>query len=136
MDSLKYRTFSIKEKRMRTHFTLQLKKFWLSLLLLFTFFSTPLFSQLSPNSEVSLLTVSQGEELYSSFGHSALRIYDPVLGIDNVYNYGTFSFDDDFYMKFTKGQLDYMLSISPFENEYDGWVNFENRSVIKQVLNL
>ena len=96
----------------------------------------PLSAQLSPQSEVSILTVGPGDELYSIFGHSALLIYDPEFSIQNVYNYGTFSFDDDFYKKFTKGQLDYMLSISTFSDEYRGWVKFENRDVTRQVLNL
>lgn len=108
---------------------------FLSLLFIFSG-STSVSAQLSPQSEVSILTIGPGDELYSTFGHSALLIQDPELSIRNVYNYGTFSFDDDFYMKFAKGQLDYMLSVSPFENEYYGWTTIENRDVTKQVLNL
>ena len=104
---------------------------------LFVFSSyLPISAQLSPRSEVSILTIGQGDELYSAFGHSALLISDPELSIQHVYNYGTFSFDDDFYAKFTKGQLDYMLSIGSFQDEYYGWTTIENRYVIKQVLDL
>ena len=53
------------------------------------------------NVSVSLLTVSPGTELYSLFGHSAIRIQDPLHGIDDVYNFGTFDFDTpNFGLKF------------------------------------
>lgn len=96
----------------------------------------PVSAQLSSESEVSILTIGQGDELYSTFGHSALLISDPQLQMQDVYNYGTFSFDNGFYTKFTKGQLDYMLSISPLPIEYYGWTTIENRDVVQQVLDL
>lgn len=105
------------------------------LFILFIFISHPVFSQLSEKSEISLLTVGQGKDLYSAFGHSALYISDPESHIDDVYNYGTFSFGPDFYLKFTKGELDYMLSVATFDEEFYSWTS-ENRSVVKQVLNL
>ena len=48
--------------------------------------------KLSGKAEISILTCDPGKELYSSFGHTAIRIIDPVLGFDKVYNYGTFDF--------------------------------------------
>lgn len=86
--------------------------------------------------QVSLLTVMPGEELYSTFGHSALRITDTVTHQDIVYNYGTFNFDDpDFYTKFVRGKLLYYLSTDDFqsfvaENQQD------NRGITEQILNL
>jgi hypothetical protein len=77
-----------------------------------------------------------GEELYSTFGHSALRITDTVTHQDIVYNYGTFNFDDpDFYTKFIRGKLLYYLSTDRFdsfvlENQQD------NRGITEQILNL
>src|SRR3954452_14198245 len=60
---------------------------------------------------ISLLTCAPGQELYSTFGHTAIRITDSFNHNDIVYNYGTFNFDDpDFYMKFVRGKLDYFLS--------------------------
>src|SRR5882724_6830896 len=70
---------------------------------------------------ISLLTCGPGEELYSTFGHSAMRITDKASNLDIVYNYGTFEFGPDFYMKFTRGKLNYFLSIqafSDFVNDY------------------
>lgn len=72
--------------------------------------------------EISLLTCSSGDELYSAYGHSAVRLKDPKLGLDVVFNYGTFDFDTPFfYLKFLNGTLDYMLSTtsySRFINSY------------------
>ncbi|OYW20423.1 MAG: hypothetical protein B7Z54_01210, partial [Sphingobacteriales bacterium 12-47-4] len=63
----------------------------------------------------SLLTCTPGEELYSSFGHSALRMVNSENGSDLVFNYGTFDFDDpDFYTKFTQGKLLYFVSVDAF----------------------
>ncbi|HEV7350207.1 DUF4105 domain-containing protein [Telluribacter sp.] len=91
---------------------------------------------LSPEARVSLITVGPGEELYSSFGHSALWIYDPGTGLDNAYSYGTFNFNaDNFYVKFLRGTLPYQISVAPLQPQLFYWRS-ENRSVIEQVLNL
>jgi hypothetical protein len=93
-------------------------------------------ANLSPAARITLLTASPGEELYSVFGHSALRVSDPVAGIDEVYNYGTFDFDTPFfYYRFTRGQLYYKLSVTSMQRfmlEYQ----YEGRAVYEQVLNL
>jgi hypothetical protein len=92
--------------------------------------------RLSDQADISLLTASPGQELYSVFGHSALRVNDPLYGIDEVYNYGTFDFDTpNFYIKFFQGKLLYKLSVTSFRQflwEYD----YEGREVVEQRLNL
>ncbi len=90
---------------------------------------------LSPEAEVSVLTCSPGGELYSLFGHSAIRIHDPVKHIDVVFNYGTFSFDENFYFNFAMGRLNYSLSIQGMENFLRAY-KIEDRSVVEQVLRL
>jgi len=84
---------------------------------------------------ISLLTCSPGEELYSTFGHTALRVVDSASGTDQVYNYGTFEFGPDFYMKFIRGKLLYFLSVEEFR-EFVGLYQYENRSIKEQVLQL
>lgn len=85
---------------------------------------------------VSLLTCAPGADLYSSFGHTAIRIQDRSLHTDYVFNYGTFQFDQpNFYLKFIRGKLDFMLSISTFE-EFMYEYRVTQRSVTEQVLNL
>jgi hypothetical protein len=90
----------------------------------------------SSHLRISVLTCAQGEELYSVFGHTAIRIIDSTRQTDIVYNYGTFDFGDpDFYTKFTRGKLDYFLSASTlpeFMYEYQS----EKRDVTEQVLRL
>ncbi len=93
-------------------------------------------SNLSNSSEVSLLTCEQGEELYSIFGHSAIRIQDSINNVDRVYNYGTFDFNTpNFYLKFSRGNLDYMLSVAKLNNFLPQYF-YENRGVTEQVLDL
>ena len=69
--------------------------------------------ELSPSAEISIITCDPGQEaLYAAFGHSAIRINDPVLGIDLAYNYGVFDFNQpNFYLNFTRGHLIYKLSV-------------------------
>mgnify|MGYP003676530414 CR=1 FL=1 len=92
--------------------------------------------QLSVYSEVSIVTAGPGTELYEAFGHSAIRIKDPVLRLDLIYNYGMFDFDQpNFYSNFTKGKLLYKLARYDFKyfltsNKRD------KRWVKQQVLNL
>jgi hypothetical protein len=87
--------------------------------------------------EVSLLTVDPGTELYSSFGHSAIRLREiGPDGRDLVFNFGTFDFDTpNFYGKFATGKLNYMLSVVPYDRfiiEYD----YYKRGLREQVLDL
>lgn len=105
--------------------------------LLLLFFSLNGFGQkLSPETQVSLLTISPSGELYSTFGHSAIRISDPAQMIDQNYNYGTFNFNaPGFYMKFLRGYLNYQISSYNSYVEMEYW-NRENRLITEQVLNL
>ncbi|WP_222984650.1 DUF4105 domain-containing protein [Flagellimonas meishanensis] len=92
--------------------------------------------QLTDRAQISLLTCAAGDELYYSFGHTALRVQDPVLGIDVVYNYGTFDFNrPNFYLNFVKGKLVYSLSRRSFDAFlYD--YELERRWVKEQILDL
>ncbi len=92
--------------------------------------------ELSPLSEISVLTAGSGTELYSSFGHSAFRVKDPTLGIDAVYNYGMFDFTTpNFYTKFTQGKLNYTLARQRFPYFLLGYEQ-EKRWVKEQSLDL
>ncbi|RZJ76867.1 MAG: DUF4105 domain-containing protein [Flavobacterium sp.] len=92
--------------------------------------------RLSSEAKISLLTCGPGNELYSVFGHTALRISDPLSNLDIVYNYGTFDFDTpNFYLKFAKGDLQYLLSSSSYEDFVYTYVYYD-RDVFEQVLNL
>ncbi|MDP4238583.1 MAG: DUF4105 domain-containing protein [Bacteroidota bacterium] len=85
---------------------------------------------------ISLITCSPGEEVYSKFGHTAIRINDSKKGIDLVFNYGIFSFEtENFYYKFIKGETDYQLGI--YDTRYFLPEYAERNSVVwEQTLNL
>lgn len=92
--------------------------------------------QLSSKASVSVITCGPGTELYSAFGHSAFRVFDPELGIDIIYNYGTFDFNaPNFYLNFAKGNLIYFLSTADF-SRFLLMYQYENRWVKNQLLNL
>jgi Domain of unknown function (DUF4105) len=85
---------------------------------------------------ISLLTCTPGEELYSTFGHSALRITDSVSRSDIVYNYGTFNFDEPgFYTKFIRGKLTFYLSTDEYDSFLASYAE-EKRGITEQVLQL
>jgi hypothetical protein len=98
------------------------KRFFCSLLAILFLFASPAraaeenqssgLPTLSPAAKISLVTCSPGDELYTAFGHSAIRILDPELGFDRLYNFGTFDMTvDNFYLRFARGDLLYQLSV-------------------------
>ncbi len=110
------------------------------LFLLFLVTAVPVRAQLpdslSQRTRISLLTILPGDAVYSSFGHSALRVSDPGTGFDAVFNYGTFDFEDPLFLpKFVYGKLDYFLSVAPFRYTIRA-SEIERRPIIEQVLNL
>ncbi|AKD02782.1 DUF4105 domain-containing protein [Pontibacter korlensis] len=91
---------------------------------------------LSPQAKISLITCSSGPDLYAIFGHSAVRVNDPATGLDVIFNYGTFDFDEpNFYLKFAQGKLRYKLSVAHFRDFVYSY-SMDNRSVYEQELNL
>lgn len=93
-------------------------------------------TQLSHQANISLITCGPGNELYSVFGHTAIRVYDPSTRFDVVYNFGTFDFDTpNFYPKFVKGDLQYYASASSYYDFVSAY-QYYNRDVFEQVLNL
>lgn len=90
----------------------------------------------SSNYQISLLTISPGTDVYSLFGHTAVRVKDLKSEDDITYNYGTFDFKTkNFLIKFLRGKLPYQLSRAPFYAfmyEY----NETQRSVTEQILDI
>ncbi|MBK0370733.1 lipoprotein N-acyltransferase Lnb domain-containing protein [Flavobacterium agrisoli] len=91
---------------------------------------------LSTQAKVSVLTCGTGNESYSLFGHTAIRVKDSVQGLDVVYNYGAFDFNTpNFVAKFAKGDLQYFVvahSYADFIYNYTA----EKRSVYEQELQI
>lgn len=92
-----------------------------ALLLLSLLPMLPLQAQtLSPDASITLLTCTPGLPLYYHYGHSAIRVQDPMflspdsnyMPIDWTFNYGVFDFNQPgFYTKFVEGKTDYLLWI-------------------------
>lgn len=85
---------------------------------------------------VSVLTCAAGEETYTIWGHTAVRMIDSVNHTDLVYNYGTFDFEEpNFVPKFVKGSLLYFISATSFQQFLYEYQYFK-RDIDEQVLNL
>ena len=93
--------------------------------------------RLSDQAEISVLTLGPSqEEVFTAFGHSAFRVYDPVNRIDAAYNYGVFDFDQpNFYLNFAMGNNLYMLGVMSYPHFEYAYIS-ENRYIHEQVLNL
>ena len=109
----------------------------LPLLLLFGLFtSSQLIAQDSTKGalQISILTCAPGEDVYTAWGHTAIRIIDSAKQTDIVFNFGTFDFNTpNFLVAFVKGNLNYFLSADNFQNfilEYQ----YYGRSIKEQVL--
>ena len=86
--------------------------------------------------EVSLLTCSPHEEIYSLYGHSAIRWHDLRSDNDIVFNWGVFDFrKPHFVARFVFGLTDYELGVFPF-NFFWPYYQKVGSSVVEQVLNL
>ncbi|WP_258100279.1 DUF4105 domain-containing protein [Marinoscillum pacificum] len=115
-------------------------KFQALLFSIILFISVPSFSQgvtLSKEAEIYIMTLGpyQGE-LYSAFGHSAIHLKDPIKGVDWVYNYGVFDFDqENFYWNFARGKMLYKLGMSRYKGFFEAYKE-DNRYIIEQKLNL
>lgn len=126
----------------------QLKNFFRTLIVLFCIISATSAQaqqELEPeyldSVEVSLLTCSPHEEIYSLYGHSALRWHDlhqegARAGEDLAFNWGIFNFDKPYFVaRFVFGLTDYELGVIPYQafcSYYEQW----GSSVTEQVLNL
>ncbi len=113
-----------------------IKKFIFLLLLLISISVKAQFAPLSETSEISILTIGPGAELYDKFGHSAFRVQDTLNDLDVVFNYGKFDFNTpNFYTKFAQGKLLYELGVNYYQPFYENYVA-QNRWIKEQVLNL
>ena len=100
-------------------------------------FASPGQVALSDEAEISMVNIGPYDaELWSSWGHCVIRVYDPEKNIDWVYDYGRFSFDqDNFYWNYALGTTYY--KIGKFNN-YPRMRNYfvsQGRSVREQVMN-
>ncbi len=94
-------------------------------------------SALSDSARISVLTAAPSDdEVYTLYGHTALRVKDSQHKLDVVFNYGIFDFSKPhFIYRFARGETDYKLAAYRFS---DYIIEYEMRGseVTEQVLNL
>lgn len=94
------------------------------------------YAQKRDSIQFSLLTCSPGTEIYSLFGHTAIRYQNFTQNQDVVFNYGMFSFSSpNFIYRFVKGETDYQLGVNDFRS-FEAEYMFRGSSVYQQILNL
>ncbi len=94
----------------------------------------PIAAQVDNKVDIELYTFGAGENYWEAFGHTALRV--KINNIDYMYGFGYFNFnDEDFFLKFAKGKMQYFLGIEETNLEIDNYIN-QGRSVWSQKLNL
>lgn len=90
----------------------------------------------SDSIRISLLTCASGGEIYSLFGHTAIRYENFTRNIDAVFNYGMFNFNaPNFILRFALGETDYQLGATNYEH-FIAEYNYLGRDVWQQTLNL
>ena len=118
------------------------------LLLLFSGAYTPVYAQESTvedilpdpmdSVEISLLTCQPHDEIYSLYGHTAIRYHDMRKDkeVDVAFNYGVFDFKKPYFvLRFVFGLTDYELGVYPFNIFLKEYRHFGSM-VTEQVLNL
>jgi Domain of unknown function (DUF4105) len=113
-----------------------MKKLFTLLLFLFYLNNFSQSNSLTETSKVSIITCGTGNESYSLYGHTGIRIKDSLRGIDIVYNYGAFDFETpNFMLKFVKGDLQYFVTTNSYQ-DFEYSYKYENRSIYEQELDL
>ena len=86
--------------------------------------------------DISLLTCGPGQEVWSYYGHTALRIEDKAHGNDLAVNWGMFSFKQDYFiLRFVFGLTDYQIGVFPMSSFIEEYAS-EGRWVKQQRLTL
>jgi hypothetical protein len=105
-----------------------------------------LFLQVSPlsaeefpegdSTEIWLVTYGPGEIYWQRFGHNAIWVRDSRLGLDHVFNFGFFDFEQEaFFLRFLQGRMLYFSAARLAREEFAGYID-ENRSIRAQKLDL
>ena len=106
--------------------------FYTSIALFLTLFTI----RVSAKTEISLLTCKPHAQIYSLYGHTAIRVVDTEQNMDLAINWGVFDASQpNFVAKFVLGFTDYTMSIVPTEyflREYE----YYGSPVYQQRLNL
>jgi len=88
------------------------------------------------HTEVWLVTYGPGEIYWQRFGHNGIWIRDSGLGLDHVFNFGFFDFEQEgFLQHFVQGRMMYFSAAQPAQREFAQYID-EDRSIRAQRLDL
>ncbi len=91
---------------------------------------------LSEQSKVSLVTMGPGNMPHTIFGHSVIRIEDPVYDIDVMVNYGVYNMNqENFYLKFLDGTAQYSGAVQDSDITIIVY-SYSEISIVQQELSL
>ncbi len=66
--------------------------------------------------QVYLLTCEPHDEIYSLYGHTAIRVVNPQNNMDIAINYGAFDYtSSNFVLRFVFGLTDYMMMLTTYD---------------------
>lgn len=86
--------------------------------------------------EIWLVTYGPGEVYWQRFGHNAIWVRDPRLGLDHTFNFGFFDFEQqDFFLRFLMGRMLYFAAAQEAGTEFGQYIA-ENREIRAQRLDL
>ena len=86
--------------------------------------------------EAWLVTFGPGEIYWERFGHNAIWLREPAVGLDHTFNFGYFDFEqEDFFLRFIRGHMLYFSIAQPASREFE-FYRQGNRSIRVQKLNL
>jgi hypothetical protein len=106
------------------------------LLFLFALWQPLQAQQAERGTEIWLVTYGPGEIYWQRFGHNAIWVRDAGLGLDHVFNFGFFDFEqDNFFARFLQGRMLYFSAAQPAESEFSSYIN-DRRSIRAQRLAL
>ncbi len=87
--------------------------------------------------EIYLMTVGLGDELYTRFGHTIIRVDDLATQDTQLVNWGIFDFaDPNFTMNFFRGILTYRMGSDDLVPTLRLYQDYEKRAVWQQKINL
>lgn len=107
-------------------------------ILLFLFLCAPVKARTFTDDslEVGLMTCEPGNEVYSLYGHTAIRVKNYSTNEDWVFNYGLFSFRQPYFVwRFVRGECDYQIGVVSFERFAEEYKE-RGSSVYQQTLNM
>jgi hypothetical protein len=86
--------------------------------------------------EAWLVTFGPGKNYWERFGHNAIWLREPAMGLDHTFNFGFFDFEqEDFFLRFLRGRMLYFSLAQTATREFEFYQRV-NRSIRTQRLKL